>query len=391
VNGTVFIVTGAAAVAAGIGVFVVWVVLRRRAQPSLRLAGTVLLAAGVFALVTGWLVTDKSVTTGDAVRTGGLAAGSVVALYALWLNDRRRRVDEDRQELEHRRQDLESDRAEHDRQRAADERFLRAIELLGHDTDQVRVGALHALAGLARAQPAYTQDVLDVLCAYLRRPFDHPYYEVLRGDATDMDAEWRERRQEADLWRQVRTTAQRLIADLLPVVGTEDAPAYDLDLSGASLEYFDISHRVVGQLRARWLRLYESNSFHHCEFRGPVWFTKSQAWGRLYLNDATFADRSWFSTVTAHDVVDLSRVRFGGATKFADSTFTGPVTFHDAWFAENIDLSDTTFGNDLDLRVREGLIGSTLGMRVSTDHEHHLPEGWDVDPPHASGMSLVRA
>lgn len=67
--------------------------------------------------------------------TGGLAGGAVVALYALWLHDRRRRTDETRHEL--------------DSDKAADERFARSIELLGNQADQVRVGALHALVWLA--------------------------------------------------------------------------------------------------------------------------------------------------------------------------------------------------------------------------------------------------
>ncbi|HWM06288.1 MAG TPA: hypothetical protein VNP92_28425, partial [Actinophytocola sp.] len=198
-------------------------------------------------------MTGTDTPRGEALKTGGLAAGSIVALYALWLNDRRRQVDEDRQDLERQRQELENRRAEHDRERAADERFLRAVELLGNDADQVRVGALHALAGLARSRPVYTQDVLDVLCSYLRRPFDHPRYVAARGDEPDDS-----KRADADRWLQVRLTAQRLIADLLPTVGTPSAPTYDLDLHGATLEHFDVSYRVIGQLRARELELYES-------------------------------------------------------------------------------------------------------------------------------------
>src|SRR6266536_1572171 len=145
---TTLLVAGFVAVIGGIVVF--W-----RAS---RLVATMLLAFGALCVVTGWLwpVTDRA----DALKTGGLAAGSVVALYALWLNDRRRRVEEQRHALE-------SERAEHDRERVADERFARAVELLGHEADQVRVGALHALAGLARSRERYTQVVLDVLCGYL--------------------------------------------------------------------------------------------------------------------------------------------------------------------------------------------------------------------------------
>ncbi|MGH3672031.1 MAG: hypothetical protein ACRDSH_15590, partial [Pseudonocardiaceae bacterium] len=118
--------------------------------------------------VTAALLTlDPATSKSDAVRTGGLASAAIVALYALWLNDRRRKVEESRHELERRSN-------EQDRERVADERFARAVELLGHEADQVRVGALHALAGLARSRPSYTQTVLDVVCSYLRRPFDHP-------------------------------------------------------------------------------------------------------------------------------------------------------------------------------------------------------------------------
>jgi hypothetical protein len=105
------------------------------------------------------LLVDPKQPKAEAVKTGGLAGGAIVALYALWLNDRRRRVEEARHELES--------------EKVADERFARAVELLGNEADQVRVGAMHVLAGLARTTPRYKQTVLSVLCSYLRRPFEH--------------------------------------------------------------------------------------------------------------------------------------------------------------------------------------------------------------------------
>jgi hypothetical protein len=87
------------------------------------------------------------------------------------------------------------------------------VELLGNEADQVRVGALHALAWLADSTPRYKQTVLDVFCAYLRRPFTHPSY-IKRGDARDQVTP--EDLLDADRERQVRLTAQRLIMELLP-------------------------------------------------------------------------------------------------------------------------------------------------------------------------------
>src|SRR5215469_11229362 len=209
---TPWLVVGWLCVAGG-GAFLVAAWLAAAGQVSigerqLTLTGSVLVAFGVFCVVTGLLLNRPGTTDSDAMSSGGLAALSVVAIYALWLYDRRRRGDETRDDdrrrldgerlrLDEARQELDRQRTDDDRGRIADERFARALELLGHDADQVRVGALHALAGLARTRPEYTQTTLDILCAYLRRPYDHASYLERRSvdaDATapadQQDASW---------------------------------------------------------------------------------------------------------------------------------------------------------------------------------------------------------
>lgn len=384
-NSVGFVALGGVAAVAGLVVFGLWA-FRTKARDiaSLRLAGTMLLAAGALGLVTGWLLAGGT-GRGDALKTGGLAAGSVVALYALWLNDRRRRVEEERQDIERERNDLENQRAEHDRERVADERFARAVEMLGNEADQVRMGAVQALAGLARSRPGYTQTVLDVLCAYLRRPFDHPVYQELRGE-TDPRPDLAAERE-----RQVRLSAQRLIADLLPRADQPDAPRYDLDLTGATLEYFDISERLVGTLVARVANLYESNSVWGCRIHGDAWFTESRSWGRLYAHDITFHRKAWFSGFAADGPVDFARTEFLGPTKFADARFAGDVDLRESSFAREGNFRRAQFERGLDLRVGSGLIADTYGMTVSLTHEVALPDGWEVDPRGSDTVGLVRA
>lgn len=280
-------------------------------------------------------------TTGsDALRTGGLAGGSIVALYGLWLNDRRRQVTEQRQELERRRTDRDNDRV-------ADENFARAVELLGHEADQVRVGALHALAGLARNRPDYTQTVLDVLCAYLRRPFEHPRYD-------QSSAAWsKEARDDAERMLVTRLTAQRLITGLLPTVDDRDSPAYDLDLTGATLEYFHVSRRRVGTLTLRYTHLFSSTSFDGCEFVGPAWFTgmttgSGRLSGRFRCNDATFHDRAWFGRVQFNDLVQFVRTHFIGRARFSNTTFSSELAIVEAAFEDQADFTDCTFPDGAD-------------------------------------------
>lgn len=70
------------------------------AQLQWLLIASLLGAVSALLLVTGWLLTDPASTRVDAPKTGGLAGGAVLARYALWINDRRRRTEEARQEVE---------------------------------------------------------------------------------------------------------------------------------------------------------------------------------------------------------------------------------------------------------------------------------------------------
>jgi hypothetical protein len=379
-------------------------------KPQLALSGTVALAFGLFCVVSGLLLGNTGITDSDALRTGGLAAASVVALYGLWLNDRRRRVDEHRQvldtqwkdlegqrfRLEESRQELDRQRADLDRGRIGDERFARSLELLGSEADQVRVGALHALAGLARSRPEYAQTTLDILCAYLRRPYDHGSYEARRsGLSTD--------RPDEDVWpvdvaadreRQVRLTAQRLIIDLLPSTSEINGPNYNLDLTGAALEYFDLSHKRVGTFTARSAHFYEAASFEGARFHGPIWLTWANMWGDAFrANDMVCQGIAWWTNFTASGPVEFDRTEFRGETKFAYATFADRVSFQGCRFSTAVDFQHTKFLDELSFANADGLIGRTTGMHVSLAHEVRLPQGWVIDnrDNREPGMGLVRA
>jgi uncharacterized protein YjbI with pentapeptide repeats len=293
-----------------------------RRRQALMLTGTLALAAGVTAGITVWVLrSDPGTGVSEALRTGGLAGASVVALYALWLNDRRRRVEEDRQAVEEERLRVEGERI-------VNERFARAIELLGNDADQVRVGALHALVGLARGTPSYAQTVIDVLCAYLRRPFFHNAYTREGHDPDRPDfakpARGRLSEEEAadDRERQVRLTAQRVLLDLLPAVGT-DGPRYDLDLTGASLEYLDLERRQFGGLRARRATFYGITRLSGAEFGGRAMFTGSVFGGRIELRGVRFRAGLSLQEVRFDGAVDLT----GAVVEdFADLRWLEPAT-----------------------------------------------------------------
>ncbi|SFW56820.1 pentapeptide repeat-containing protein [Amycolatopsis australiensis] len=329
--------------------------------------------------VGGWLLADPATSRSDALKTGGLAGGAIVALYALWLNDRRRRVEERRQDIERRRHELESQRAEQDRERVADERFAKAVELLGHDADQVRVGALHALAGLARSRPEYTQTVLDVLCSYLRRPFDHPRYKP----GLDRDALIGPPEEEREL--QVRLTAQRLIRELLPPAGEAGAPGYDLDLTGAVVEYLDLSGCKVGGMLLRYAALHSSTNLSGSRFTGRVYLTGAgtgpgRLGGHFRCRGAVFESLAWFSGTRFAELVDFTETTFAGQTTFKNATFAGDAVFHGVVVAGSIDLNRTRFGGQTDLRFASLASPPALyNTRVRAEKDVQLPESWVLE------------
>ncbi|MFI6098604.1 hypothetical protein ACIA8G_23865 [Lentzea sp. NPDC051213] len=259
------------------------------------LLSTILASIGVFLLVGGaLLLIDPGAPKHEAIKTGGLAGGAIIALYALWLNDRRRKVEEARQELE-------GQRIEHDRSRVADERFARAVELLGHEAAQVRVGAMHALAGLAKSRVEYAQTVLDILCAYLRRP-----YTKTKNDPEEIELE-------------VRLTSQRLIEDLLPRLEEENPPLYDLNLTKAHLEFMDLSYRQVGDLYMRVARFEDSNSFHHMKIHGHFYVTEAEMNGRFHMHHTEIRGKAWFSRFKSRGLAIFTDTKFLGETKFTGS------------------------------------------------------------------------
>ena len=342
------------------------------------------IVAAVLVLVgasTALLVFDPRVTSADALRTGGLAAGSVVALYALWLNDRRRRVDEERQRLEalrqdlegeryaleQRRQDLENRRTDHERDRAADERFARSVELLGHDADQVRVGALHALAGLARTTPAYTQTVLDVLCSYLRRPFDHPKWT---DEVQPIPAE-------LELERYVRQTAQRLIIDLLPRADDDTAPIYALDLTRAWLERFDLSGRRIGRLAAYRCRFRHTTNFNGTVFHGSVALRDSTFLGRIRSVGARFEHDVNLRGIRTGEPSDFDRAEFRGAVDLKHAAFGSPAFFRASVFHGAVDLRHARFDGALHFTPAGAPDVQLDDVRVA--EVRCLPQNWAVE------------
>ncbi|GHA72953.1 hypothetical protein GCM10010372_84380 [Streptomyces tauricus] len=303
---------------------------------ALTFAAAILAAGSVFYALIVLLDFQGIDTTGkldaktlfDLVKLSfGVVAGAG-ALVALVVAYRRQRVDEAG--------------AHREATRLHTERFTQAVEQLGSDSPAVRLGGVHALAGLADDAPDNNlrQTCIDVLCAYLRLPFpSHPgdLPDPL-PDATPPTEEQRDAHQDKkDLYyalREVRHTVLRLIGDHYRIPhGTHRSwQGCDLDLTGVTIDgniNFDGATFSGGRV-----------SFDGATFSdGIVYFgdtTFSGGW--VYFGSATFS-----GGIVSFDGATFS----GGWVSFGSATFSdGRVSFGSATFSDGtVSFDGATFSD----------------------------------------------
>jgi Pentapeptide repeats (9 copies) len=301
-------------------------------------------------IVTVWLLaiaggakagTDRANSRLDAVRTGLAAGAGAGAAVGLMLAFRRQYHQEIATDLTNR------DATE----RRITELYGRAVEQLGNDKAPVRLGGLYALERLAQDNPAQRQTIVNVICAYLRMPFA----PEAPGEVPDPEAA----EAPGDTWqqeRQVRLTAQRVLADHLRIdwfegqpapgpVGPEFWPDMRLDLTGATL--IDLNFYRVVAADARFdsatftgtAQFYEAafggSSFRAAKFTQEAAFSRASFKGHADFSKAAFAGKGWFSQAS-----------FGRDADFNDASFNGDAMFYGTHFDDTAEFQPTTFSGD---------------------------------------------
>ena len=274
----------------------------------LTFTAALLVSATVF--YTGWALMDAhglkpqrridSSTLFDLVKLSfGVVAGAG-ALVALVVAYRRQRLDEDA--------------ALRDATRLHTERFTTAVSQLGDDSAAVRLGGVHALAGLADDAP--TQDLrqtcIDVLCAYLRLPY------TAEADLSDGDTA---ARHNYLALREVRHTVIRLIRNHLRL--DPDHPhswqGRDFDLTDVTFDDGDLSGAVFSGGTVDFSRaVFSSGSI---DFFGAQFSGATVDFGGAIFSGATVDFRN---VVFFGGIVDFSGAKFtGGMVGFRKAIFHG--------------------------------------------------------------------
>ncbi|WP_158781282.1 pentapeptide repeat-containing protein [Streptomyces sp. NRRL S-237] len=228
------------------------------------------------------------------------------------------------------------------------ERYAKAAEQLGHDQAAVRLAGVYAMARLADDWPEQRQVCVNVLCAYLRMPYE--------PEPTRTGFKLGE--------KEVRLTIIRTIRDHLqdPQVPTTWC-GLDLDFTGAVFDGGDFSGSVFSG---------GAVDFRAAVFSGVFSFTKSIfSGGTVYFANVTFSSGTLYFTESTFSggEVHFTRSEFsGGHVAFFESTFSGGhVAFFESKFSGGeVSFRNSTFsGGRVDFRLAR-FDGSEVSFNNST-------------------------
>ncbi|MFJ9742206.1 pentapeptide repeat-containing protein [Streptomyces sp. NPDC101166] len=240
----------------------------------------------------------------DLVKLSFGVVGGAGALVALVVAYRRQRVDEDA--------------ALRESTRLHTERFTTAVSQLGEESAAVRLGGVHALAGLADDAPTrdLRQTCIDVLCAYLRLP----YMAEIDLPANDPQS-WHDYL----ALREVRHTIIRLTRDhlRLPRDHPRSWQGHDFDFSNVVFDGGD------------WTRAQFSGghvSFAGAHFSGgDVEFSGAQfSGGQVDFGDALFSGgrvRFVMAEFSGGEIIFEETQFSGGQISFIGAQFSGSGVF----------------------------------------------------------------
>ncbi|MEO7194834.1 MAG: pentapeptide repeat-containing protein [Pseudonocardiaceae bacterium] len=225
------------------------------------------------------------------------------------------------------------------------QRYTTAADQLGHEKAAVRLAGVYAMARLADDWGDQRQVCIDVLCAYLRMPYE--------PDTAS------EKHREGE--RHVRLTVQEVLFNNLRrkdvVEERQPWPNIDLNLRGAHLDGVDLSSGQVrsldmtgchlfGQSNFDGLRVTRNASFGGTLFKEDAAFHDAIFVGVASFSGAKFEKKAVFIKVSFLGDADFATADFSGDCWFRGSTFHNNTVFSEAEFRGMADLIDASFLDD---------------------------------------------
>ena len=234
------------------------------------------------------------------------------------------------------------------------ERYLKAVELLDSAHSYTRLGGVHALVALAdeyladeslSAEEKHTegQRIVDVLCAYIRSPFELAFrYDELSQDKPNPHGSYRENHQEFSVHRaellaeaKVRQQALQEIHRRLRHFPQGDRRSYVEGLwSGFEYDFSNSVFFYPVDMKDSWYQ--NSVDFSGCTYYASAEFSGSTYERSAYFCDSTYYDWVFFNNSTYFGEAQWSGSTYHDSARFNWSVYYGEVSFHDSVYGGSV-------------------------------------------------------
>ena len=252
------------------------------------------------------------------------------------------------------------------------DRYLKAVELLDSAHSYTRLGAVHALVGLAdeylaneslSAEEKHTegQRIVDVLCAYIRDPFELAFrYDELSQNKPSPHGVYGDNHQDfymhkAELLAEAKVRQQALqeIHRRLRHFPQDDRRSY-VEGSWSGFEY-DFSNSVFFypvDMKDSWYQnsvdfsrctYYTSAEFNGSTYERSAYFCDSTYYDWVFFNNSTYCGEAQWSGSTYHDSARFNWSVYYGEVSFHDSVYGGSVFFDQSLYYDEALFYSSTY------------------------------------------------
>ena len=306
----------------------------------------ILIGVGVIAAVLLLNALGETATVSeklDAIRTAGTIVVGTGGAAALLLAARRQRAVE--LTFEHQLVVARNEAVDAKEQRVI-EPFGKSAEQLASHSPAVRIAGLYALERLADINVAQRQTIVNLICAYLRMPFESQGGVAHSRDGVNVAGDLANAQE-----LQVRLTAQRIIATHLSAVSDEQFWSdLDIDLAGAKLFDFRIANGRVRRAAFGGAEFNGSARFFGTEFEADVDFSRAVFDGVADFRQSEFIAETDFTEARFAGDANFSRSRAAGFATFNSALFEGSVSFQKARFAGYVTFDSVKFLAETELK-----------------------------------------
>ena len=252
------------------------------------------------------------------------------------------------------------------------ERFLKAVELLDSARSYTRLGAVHALVALAdeyltdqalqaEEKHAEGQRIVDILCAYIRSPFELAFrYDELSQNKPSPHGVYGDNHQDfymhkAELLAEAKVRQQALqeIHRRLRHFPQGDRRSY-VEGSWSGFEY-DFSNSVFfypvdmkdslyqNSVDFSGCTYYDSAEFNGSTYERSAYFCDSTYYDWVFFNNSTYCGEAQWSGSTYHDSARFNWSVYYGEVSFHDSVYGGSVFFDQSLYYDEVLFYSSTY------------------------------------------------